>query len=123
MILADTSIWIDHFRAHDLMLAHVLERNEVLIHPFVLGEISLGNFGDRKRKLVMLAKLPLATLASAAEVARAIEDNRLHGLGVGYIDVHLAVSTMLTRDARLWTRDRRLRSVAEQLGVAAMLSH
>ena len=123
MILADTSIWVDHFRAGDAMLANALERGDVLIHPFVIGETSLGSLKDRRRRLAPLGKLRMATMAKPAEIAALIEEKRLYGLGIGYIDVHLLASTLLTPDARLWTRDRRLHAVSERLGIAARLTH
>lgn len=105
------------------MLAQTLERGEILVHPFVIGEISLGNLADRRDTLAMLSNMPMAIIASPNEIAHFIEAEGLYGLGVGYIDVHLLASTLLTRDAKLWTRDRRLRSVAERLGIAARQAH
>ena len=123
MILVDTSVWIDHFRSHDAVLAHTLQQDEVLIHPFVIGEIALGALGNRQDKLASLSRLAMAVVAIPAEVSRLIEAERLYSLGIGYVDVHLLASTRLTRDARLWTRDRRLRSVSERLGIAARMVH
>ncbi|MFI4935019.1 MAG: type II toxin-antitoxin system VapC family toxin [Caulobacterales bacterium] len=119
MILADTSVWIDHLRQGDAAMAVALEAGEVLIHPFVIGEISLGTLGQRAVTLELLNDLPSAIVASAEEVAALIERERLFGSGVGYVDVHLLASVRLTTDATFWTRDLRLRAVAERLGLPA----
>ena len=118
MILVDTSIWIDHFRAGDARLAAVLEANTVLSHPAVIGEIALGNLPRREMVLTALRNLPQAAIATEAELARFIEDETLHGLGIGYVDAHLLAATRLTPEATLWTRDARLAAAAARLGVA-----
>ncbi|MDP3746457.1 MAG: type II toxin-antitoxin system VapC family toxin [Phenylobacterium sp.] len=118
MILVDTSVWVDHLRSGDPDLAGRLETGEVLSHPFVIGELALGNLAQRATVLEALRNLPQATPASDDEVLGFIEAEALHGLGVGYVDAHLLASARLTRDARLWTRDRRLQEIAARLGVA-----
>ena len=118
MILVDTTVWIDHFRDGDPRLAHLLERGESLAHPWVIGELALGQLRARAEILRLLAQLPQATVATAAELLGFIERHELFGLGIGYVDAQLLASTLLTRDAQLWTRDRRLRAAAERLGAA-----
>ena len=44
---------------------------------------------------------------------------RLYGLSVGFVDVHLIAATRLTPGVRLWTLDRRLATVADRLGLGA----
>ncbi len=117
MVLVDTSIWIDHFRAANARLRELLEGGDVLIHPFVLGELSCGNFRDRRRALDMLAKLPKTVPATEEEARAFIERRLLYGRGIGYIDVHLLASAVLTDQCVLWTGDKRLRDVAGDLGV------
>ena len=116
MILVDTSVWVDHLRRADAALADLLERGQVLMHPFVVGEIACGSLASRHPTLALLQELPPAEVAEADEVLGFIAQRRLHGKGIGYIDVHLLASTALTAGARLWTRDKRLRAVAEELG-------
>lgn len=58
-------------------------------------------------------------LATDDEVLGFVEANGLHGLGVGYIDVHLLASARLTAGARVWTRDQRLAAVAQRLDLRA----
>jgi predicted nucleic acid-binding protein len=121
MILADTSVWIDHFHAPDGRLQKLLEDEKTLIHPFVIGEIALGNL--RRYDVVMgaLTKLPSAVKASEDNVLHLIRGHRLQGSGIGYVDAHLVASVLLTPGARLWTSDKRLAQVARTLGVAHRL--
>jgi predicted nucleic acid-binding protein len=118
VILVDTAVWIDHFQDGDPLLAGVLERGEALAHPWVTGELALGHLHGRAEILRLLGQLPQATEATAAELLGFIERHRLFGLGIGYVDAQLLAAAMLADDARLWTRDRRLRAAAERLGVA-----
>ena len=118
MILVDTSVWVDHLRAGDAALRGLLVRGAVLMHPFVLGELACGSLTERAQLLGHLRSLPSAVVAEPAEVLSFIESQALHGLGIGYVDVHLLASVRLSAPARLWTRDRRLQKVAEQLGCA-----
>lgn len=121
MILVDTSIWIDHFHSLDAKLQSLLEQRQVLIHPFVIGEISLGNL--RQYDLVMrsLSRLYQISKASDDDVLYFIRSHKLQGMGIGYIDAHLAAAAMLTPGTYLWTRDKRLQRVAEDLRIAAPL--
>ncbi|HEX8409910.1 MAG TPA: type II toxin-antitoxin system VapC family toxin [Thermoanaerobaculia bacterium] len=122
MILADTSVWIDHLRKGVAALAEVLEEGEVLMHPYVLGELACGNLRAREEVLGLLARLPSALVATDAETLLFIEKRALMGRGIGYIDAHLLASVTLTEDAKLWTRDKRLAVVAAQLGLSSPLS-
>ena len=119
MILADTSVWVAHLRARDERLVDLLQQGQILVHPFVVGELALGNLRERRVLLDALAQMPAAVLARDEEVLSLIEGRRLYGLGVGYIDAHLLASAMLTAGARLWTLDQRLDLVAAKLGVAS----
>jgi predicted nucleic acid-binding protein len=118
-ILADTSIWIDHFRQSDPALSSLLSERAVLLHPFVLGEIALGRISGLSDVMATLRLLPQALVAGADAVIGSIEKDRLGGSGIGYVDAHLVTSTRMTPEARLWTRDKRLRAVAERLAIAA----
>jgi hypothetical protein len=119
MILVDTSVWIDHFRAGDESLAALLDAGMVVTHPFVLGELALGNL--RRREIVMeaLSGLPCASPATDEEVLRFIDRHRLFGRGVGYVDVHLLAAARLSAGTSLWTKDKRLEGVAAELGLAS----
>lgn len=118
MILVDTSVWIDHLRYGDTMLAELLKQNEILMHPMVLGELACGNLQNRSQLLLLWMNLPQVKQASHQEVMICIEHNKLMGLGIGYVDVHLIAATLLQSDAVLWTRDKRLHKAAEKLGLA-----
>jgi predicted nucleic acid-binding protein len=123
VILVDTSVWINHLRTADERLAALLEAREVLGHPFVTGEVALGNLPRRDVVLSELRDLPQATLTTDEEVLDLIERQALFGRGIGYVDAHLLAAVRLTANAKLWTRDRRLQTVAAELGLAAMLPH
>lgn len=117
MILVDTSVWIDHLRSSDPRLVKLLSAAAVLCHPFIVGEISLG--GLRSRVLKELQRLPTASVATDQEVLRFIDDQRLFGRGIGYVDAHLLAAVRLTAGAALWTRDNRLLDTARGLGLAS----
>lgn len=123
MILADTSVWIEHLRVGDAVLGDLLDRGGILGHPFVTGEVALGNLRQRDIVLRAFRRLPQATVASHEEVLRLVERQPLYGLGIGYVDGHLLAAVRLTAGAKLWTRDRRLRTVAVRLGLAAVPYH
>ena len=118
MILVDTSVWVDHLRRGDTELAEFLERGVVVMHPFVIGEIACGSLADRSLILELLQDLPMAMVADSDEVLGFIERHGLHGKGLGYVDVHLLVSVALTDGTKLWTRDTRLRTAADDLDCA-----
>lgn len=120
MILADTSIWVDHLRRGDETLARLLEAVQITIHPFIIGEIALGHLRQRQSILESLEALPAVPVAMDDEVRRFIDAEALFGRGIGYVDVHLLASVRLSGDARLWTRDQRLAGVAQDLGLLAM---
>lgn len=118
MILVDTTVWVDHLRAHDKKLAGLLDAGAVLIHPFVIGELALGHLSPRGTILHMLSQLPALGTVTETEVLAYIEQKKLMALGIGYIDVHLLAAVQLTPGTTLWTRDKRLRTVAEKLNLA-----
>ena len=119
MILADTSIWIDHLRAGDPVLSDLLAREQVVIHRYVISEVALGRLRARETVLDALKSLPAVVEAASEEVLHLIERHDLSGSGIGYVDVHLLAAVYLTPGSRIWTRDKRLQQVAERLGLAA----
>ncbi|MDQ2138444.1 type II toxin-antitoxin system VapC family toxin [Alcaligenaceae bacterium B3P038] len=123
MILVDSSIWIDHLRSSDDLLIALLEAREVLVHPFVIGELALGSLSQRTIVLDYLENLPAVNVATPSEIAAFIEGNALFGLGIGYVDVSLLASVRLTPGSTLLTRDKRLGKVAVQLGLVAKTLH
>jgi predicted nucleic acid-binding protein len=123
VILVDTSVWIEHLRSANAILSELLGGGEVLGHPFVSGELALGNMRQRDDIIRISQRLPQAISASHEEVLRLIDSEVLFGRGIGYVDAHLLAATRLTAGSKLWTRDRRLHAVAAQLGLAATLSH
>lgn len=118
MILADSTVWIDHLRKGDPKMLKLLENDLVVVHPFVIGEIALGHLKRRRLILEDLNNMRQVAVASDAEVLTFIETSNLVAAGVGFVDVHLLASAMLSA-AKLWTRDKRLARKAEELGLAA----
>lgn len=121
MILADTSIWIDHLRCGNKQLRTLLDQGQIVIHPFIIAEIALGSLRERAKTLVLLDLLPQVRVARLSEVRLLIEARRLYSLGVGLIDAHLIASAFINSPTLLWTRDKRLRKAAEGLGIHASL--
>ena len=119
MIVADTSIWIDHLRGSDRGFSLFLERRNILIHPFVMGEISLGNLQQYTSTLNALGKITKAPVASEEDVLSFIHRHRLFGTGIGYVDAHLLTSASLVAGYKLWTRDKRLHRAALALNLAS----
>jgi predicted nucleic acid-binding protein len=119
VILVDTSVWVDHLRRHNSILARLLEAGEILAHPFVVGELALGHLEPRALLLRYLYGLPQSVVASHQEVLHFIGEHRLFGRGIGYVDAHLLAAIRLTEGAGLWTRDKGLHRVAAGLALAA----
>jgi predicted nucleic acid-binding protein len=117
LILVDTSVWVDHLRRRNAAHATRLETGEVVCHPFVLGELSLGSLKQRDQILGLLSELPIAPVVPHDDVLALVERVRLAGRGIGWVDVHLIASALLG-GLRLWTLDRRLALVARALEVS-----
>lgn len=116
MVLADTSLWIAHFRAGHEAFSEMLSDGLVLMHPFVLGELACGNLRNRTAVLSDLMALPLAKRASDDEVLRLIEQRKLWGRGLGWTDMHLLAATFLSH-CNLWTLDKQLATAASEAGL------
>jgi len=123
MILVDTSVWINHLRNNDPHLVRLLTENSVLGHPFVRGELALGNLRQREDILTALDNLPQPLVVFNNEVNYFIGKHTLYGLGIGLIDAHLLASTQLLGNTRLWTRDKRLLAAANRLNLAALVQN
>ena len=114
MVLVDTSVWVSHFRDGNDELASLLNDGRVLCHPLIVGELACGNLKDRAVILSFLQLLPMSIEAEHDEVLSFIEDNRLMGKGMGYVDVHLITSAVLT-GVPIWTLDKKLAQTADSL--------
>ena len=116
MVLLDTSVWIDHLNRGDGRAVALLEQGDVVCHPLVIGELACGSLTRRTEILGLLEALPQATQATHAEIVGFIGRHRLHGKGLGLIDMHLLWAA-ISQTHVLWTRDRRLQQTAQRLGI------
>ena len=117
MVLVDTSVLVSHLRDGKVGLEKLLNNGEVVCHPFIVGELACGNLKNRGQILSYLQSLPVAILAEDQEVLKFIETNQLMGKGLGYIDVHLIASAVLT-DVALWTFDKTLDTFIKKFGIS-----
>lgn len=115
LALVDTSVWVDFLRSGDSQLTGLLEANRVCMHSMIVGELACGNLRQRKELLMLWNNLSRVIEASHQEALFFLEQNRLMGRGIGYIDLHLLASVALSPDSRLWTRDKRLQKIAAEL--------
>jgi hypothetical protein len=116
VVLADTSVWVDHLRRADPRLAGLLNEGEVLCHPFIIGELACGNLRNRDEILELLGALPRIDRMEDDEVMAFIALRRLHGKGVGFVDMHLLASCVAS-GCPMWTTDLQLARCAASLGL------
>jgi predicted nucleic acid-binding protein len=121
LILADTSVWIEHFRSGNKELQRALNGGRIVIHPWIVAELALGSLRDRTKTLATLDLLPQLRVAQLSELRHLIEARRLYNIGIGLIDAHLIASVLISPPTLLWTSDRRLRKLAESLGIHAAM--
>lgn len=114
MVLVDTSVWVSHFRETNDDLVELLNRGEVVCHPFIVGELACGNLKNRVSIIALLEALPMALVVDHEELLSFVEARKIMGKGLGYVDVHLLAAALLT-DVSLWTLDKKLDKVAREL--------
>lgn len=119
MILVDTSVWIDHERATERSepLLELIATLQVLVHPFVIGELALGRLGKQREVfLASLWRMPLAPVLDDRQVLEMVDAHQIPGSGIGWVDAHLLGSALVAK-AGLWTFEKRLAQVAGRLRV------
>jgi predicted nucleic acid-binding protein len=121
VILADTSIWLDHLRGHTPEMVNLLGRGEIAMHPFIVAEIALGSLHNRRQRLAEMGALLEVRVAQLDEVRYMIEAHSLYSKGIGLTDAHLVASCLLTPGTQLWTRDVAMKKVAAALGILVNL--
>jgi predicted nucleic acid-binding protein len=121
MILADTSIWVDHFRKSNPEMVNRLGQGQIAMHPFIVAELALGSLHDRRKKLEDMEALLEVTVAQLNEVRHMIEAHALYSKGIGLTEAHLIASCLMTPGTQLWTRDDALGKRAKALGIAVNL--
>ncbi len=117
MVLVDTSVWISHLRDSNSFLEELLNKGIVLCHPFIVGELACGNIKNRNEILSLLKVLPVASIAEHDEVLKFIEDKELARKGLGYVDVHLLASAILS-DSTIWSFDKKLSEIAMDINIS-----
>ena len=120
-VLVDTNIWTDHLRTTEPVLVDLLERDQVCVHQSVITEIALGNLKNRSFFLKMLERLMIVRNVDDQGVWHLVEERRLWGRGLSAVDAALLASAVVTPGVSLWTRDKRLRQAARDVGVLAEL--
>jgi predicted nucleic acid-binding protein len=121
MILVDTSVWVDHLRSPERALVELLNNDQVATHPFVRLELALGSIANREQVLSELAKLVQPQVARNDDLFLLVESLKLERRGIGVTDLHLIASALLDRSISIWTRDRRLGEIADELGLRALI--
>lgn len=122
MILADTSIWVDHLHGSNPQMEDLLNRGKIAMHPFVVGEIALGSLRNRRQKLGAMDSLRKVKVAQMSEVRRMIEAHTLYAKGIGLTDAHIVASCLLTPGTQLWTRDAAMKAIAISIGVPVYIA-
>jgi hypothetical protein len=122
VILADTSIWVDHLHGSNPQMEDLLNRGKIAMHPFVVGEIALGSLRNRRQKLGAMDSLRKVKVAQMSEVRRMIEAHTLYAKGIGLTDAHIVASCLLTPGTQLWTRDAAMKAIAISIGVPVYIA-
>ena len=115
-VLADTSVWVNHFREGQEHLITLLEQGLVACHPFIVGELACGSLRNRSEILALLEALPTVDVLEHSEAMIFIESRKLMSVGIGYVDTHLLGSSLLS-DIPIWTFDKSLVKAAVSLGI------
>jgi hypothetical protein len=121
LVLVDTSVWVSHLREGNQELELLLNNGDVMCHPFIVGELACGNINNRAEILSLLQLLPMAVQVENEEVLHFIETNTLMGKGLGYVDMHLTASAMLS-EVPIWTLDKNLARINEKLSISYSVS-
>jgi len=119
MVLADTSVWVDHFCRGDKNLEYLLNESQVATHPYVIGELACGNIRNRKLIFSLLNALPSIPEVAKEEFSLFLDRHRLFGMGLGFVDIHLLASTLVS-ECIIYTHDKSLLSSAKRFGIAYM---
>jgi predicted nucleic acid-binding protein len=119
MVLADTSVWVAHFRKSNASFKALLLNDQILCHPLIQIELACGTPpSPRSKTLEYIKKLRQAAIATPYEILEFIEKHQLQESGRGAIDVSLLTSTLLSENAQLWTLDKSLEKLAIRLGIS-----
>ena len=119
LVLADTSVWVAHFRRANPVLQSLVAMDQVSCHPLIVLELACGTPpAPRERTIGDLKRLQQGIVATTDEMLALIEREQFHDSGCGAIDMALLASVLLTPDMLLWTLDKKLNAMAARVGVA-----
>jgi len=121
LVLVDTSVWVSHLRERNQELETLLNNGDVICHPFIVGELACGNIKNRAEILGLLQLLPMVIQVEHEELLQFIDTNSLMGKGLGYVDVHLSASAVLT-GVPIWTLDKSLARINKKLNISYLKS-
>jgi predicted nucleic acid-binding protein len=116
LVLVDTSVWINHLRYSDELLVNLLNKNQVFTHDFIIGELACGNLNNREKFITYLNQIPKLSSLNHSEILYFLNENKLYGLGIGYIDVNLLASSVLN-DLKIFTYDKHLQNASDLLNI------
>lgn len=116
MVLVDTSVWVSYLRHSNATLQKLLEKDRVASHPFIIGELACGNIGNRTEILSLMQSLPMLDVVQHEELLFFIDQNKIMGAGLGFVDVHLMAAAALA-EVPLWTQDKKLKQACSQLSI------
>lgn len=117
-VLVDTSVWVAHLRGNVPQLAELLNKDTVLMHSAILGELACGSLADRTKRIEDWRALPHVKEFQNGDALELIDAKNFMSRGIGLVDVHLLCSVINTPGVQLWTRDKRLHQIAEELSIA-----
>lgn len=124
MILVDTQIWIDHFHEANLRLNAIGEAEDLLCHPLIIAELAMGSLKNREETLENLWGIPMTEEVEITELLHFVDREALFSKGIGVVDATLLASCLIDpQPIKLWTRDRRLNTLADQFGIAYQPLH
>ncbi len=117
-VLVDTSVWVAHFKQRNEVLVALLHAGWVVCHPHVVVEVACGTPPQRQQIIEMLSELEALPVATSVELLTLLERRAIFGRGCGFVDLSLLASALLGQQTSLWTLDKRLHTIAHELGLA-----
>jgi predicted nucleic acid-binding protein len=118
-VLVDTSVWLRALAGKQPYASHLdalLRWRHVLGHPFVYGELLMGDNGGRAELLERYELLRTAVVMPHREVVAFVRSQSLQARKLGWVDVHL-IASAINAEALLWSADGSISLAAQDLGI------